>query len=96
MVKKKNLCLITFLTQSIILPIAMQTEIQSGPAKGVIAETSFAITGGRKALFSFSMSQGKDKPGNPITFSTIEVNPSFEDVILLSLRKIISQPINYI
>ena len=30
--------------------------------------------------FPFSMSQGeKDKPGQPITFTTIEVNPSFED-----------------
>ena len=63
------------------VPIAMQTEIKSGPAKGVIAETSFSDYQEVEGLyFPFSMSQGeKDKPGQPITFSSIEVNPTFED-----------------
>jgi hypothetical protein len=78
--KEESVSYYFFDTENFV-PIAMQSEIQSGPAKGVIAETSFSDYQEVEGLyFPFSMSQGeKDKPGQPITFTTIEVNPSFED-----------------
>ena len=50
-------------------------------SKGIISEVSFSDYQEVEGLyFPFSMSQGeKDKPGQPITFTTIEVNPEFVD-----------------
>jgi len=63
------------------VPIAMQAEIKSGQAKGMIAETKFSDYDEVDGLyFPFSMTQGvKDQPGQPITFSSIEVNPKIDD-----------------
>ena len=59
------------------VPIAMQEEIKSGQAKGMIAETKFSDYDEVEGLyFPFSMTNGvKGQPGQPITFSSIEVNP---------------------
>lgn len=59
------------------VPIAMQEEIKSGQAKGMIAETKFSDYDEVEGLyFPFSMTQSvKGQPGQPITFSSIEVNP---------------------
>lgn len=78
--KEESVSYYFFDTENFV-PIAMQSEIQSGPAKGVIAETSFSDYQEVDGLyFPFSMSQGeKDKPGQPITFTSIVVNPEVED-----------------
>jgi hypothetical protein len=78
--KEESVSYYFFDTENFV-PIAMQSEIQSGPGKGIISEVSFSDYQEVEGLyFPFSMSQGeKDKPGQPITFTTIEVNPEFVD-----------------
>ena len=63
------------------VPIAMQSEIKSGQAKGMISETTFSDYDEVDGLyFPFSMTQGvKGMPGQPISFSKIETNPKVED-----------------
>jgi len=63
------------------VPIAVQAEIKSGQTKGMIAETTFSDYDEVDGLyFPFSMTQGvKDQPGQPITFSSIEINPVVDD-----------------
>ncbi len=63
------------------VPIAMQSEVKSGPGKGMTQEVTFSdyqeVDG---IYFPFSMTQGvKGQPGSPITMETIELNPSIED-----------------
>jgi len=64
------------------VPIAVQTEIKSGQAKGMISEVTFSdyqeVENG--LYYPFSMTQGiKGQPGQPITITTIELNPKVED-----------------
>jgi len=64
------------------VPIAMQTEIKSGPAKGMISEVTMSdyqeVENG--LYLPYSMTQGiKGQPGQPITITTIELNPTIED-----------------
>ena len=63
------------------VPIAMQSEIKSGPGKGMISEVTFSDYQEVDGLyFPFSMTQGvKGQPGAPITISTIEINPTVDD-----------------
>ena len=63
------------------VPIAIQSEIKSGQAKGMISEITMSdyqeVDG---IYFPFSMTQGlKGQPGAPITISTIELNPTVDD-----------------
>ncbi len=62
--------------------IAMQSEITSGEAKGMISEVTFSDyqeIGG--LYFPFSMTQGvKDQPGVPISMSEIVLNPKVDDL----------------
>lgn len=63
------------------VPIAVQSEIKSGPAKGQISEVTMSdyqeVDG---MYFPFSMTQGvKDGQGQPITIVSIELNPSIDD-----------------
>lgn len=63
------------------VPIAVQSEIKSGPAKGQISEVTMSdyqeVDG---MYFPFSMTQGvKDGLGQPITIVSIELNPSIDD-----------------
>ena len=64
------------------VPIAMQSEITSGEAKGMISEVTFSDyqeIGG--LYFPFSMTQGvKDQPGVPISMSEIVLNPKVDDL----------------
>ena len=63
------------------VPIAVQSEITSGPAKGQTGQTTMSdyqeVDG---MYFPFSMTQGvKDGQGQPITIDTIELNPTVDD-----------------
>ncbi|GMN05253.1 hypothetical protein MTsPCn5_06410 [Croceitalea sp. MTPC5] len=63
------------------VPIAVQSEIKSGPAKGQTSETTMSdyqeVDG---MYFPFSMTQGvKDGQSQPITISAIELNPTVDD-----------------
>lgn len=63
------------------VPIAIQTEIKSGPAKGQTSEVTMSNYQEVEGIyFPFSMTQGlKGKPGQPITMSSIELNPKVDD-----------------
>jgi len=62
------------------VPIAVQSEIKSGPGKGMISEITFSDYQEVEGLFfPFSMTQGvKGQPGAPITITKIELNPKVE------------------
>ena len=63
------------------VPIAVQTEIKSGQAKGMVSEVTFSDYQEVDGLyFPFSLTQGiKGQPGAPITITSIELNPTIED-----------------
>ncbi|MCA0959226.1 outer membrane lipoprotein-sorting protein [Muricauda ruestringensis] len=63
------------------VPIAIHSEIKSGPAKGQISEITMSdyqeVDG---MYFAFSMAQGvKDGQSQPITIDAIELNPTIDD-----------------
>ncbi|PHQ55213.1 MAG: outer membrane lipoprotein-sorting protein [Lutibacter sp.] len=63
------------------VPIAIQSEIKSGQAKGMISEITMSdyqeVDG---IYFPFSMTQGiKGKPGSPLTITKIELNPEVSE-----------------
>ncbi len=63
------------------VPIAVQTEIKSGQAKGMVSEVTFSDYQEVDGLyFPFSLTQGiKGQPGAPITITSIELNPAIDD-----------------
>jgi hypothetical protein len=71
------------------VPLMIETELRSGPAKGMIAQNKFSDYQEVKSsnpkidglLFAFSMIQGaKGQPGSqPITISAIELNPKVDN-----------------
>jgi outer membrane lipoprotein-sorting protein len=67
------------------VPIAIQSEIKSGPAKGMMQEITFSDYQDVDGIyFPFSMTQGvKGQPGAPITIETIELNPTVEASIFV-------------
>ncbi|WP_291865337.1 outer membrane lipoprotein-sorting protein [Maribacter sp.] len=63
------------------VPIAVQTEVKSGPGKGMTSEVTFSdyqeVDG---IYFPFSMTQGvKGQPGSPLTIESIVLNPEVEE-----------------
>jgi len=64
------------------VPIAVQSEIKSGPRKGMMSQTTMSDYQEVDGLyFPFSMTQGlKDSQGEPITIDTIELNPSVDEI----------------
>jgi len=65
------------------VPIAVQSEIKSGPGKGMISEVTFSdyqeVDG---IYFAFSMTQGvKGQPGAPMNIKSIELNPEIDDSV---------------
>ena len=62
------------------VPIAVQSEIKSGPGKGMISEITFSDYQEVEGLFfPFSLTQGvKGQPGQPITITKIEINPKVD------------------
>jgi len=80
--KKENNVSFYFFDTENFVPIAIQTEIKAGPAKGQVSEitlSDYQEVGG--LYFPFSMTQGvKGQPGSqPITITKIELNPKVTD-----------------
>lgn len=62
------------------VPIAVQTELKSGPGKGMMTEITMSDYQEVDGLyFPFSMTRGvKGQPGSPMTFTKIELNPTVD------------------
>jgi outer membrane lipoprotein-sorting protein len=66
------------------VPLVVESEIKSGPAKGMISQSKFSdyqeVNG---LMFPFSLSSGaKGQPGGQtITFTTIELDPAVDDAV---------------
>lgn len=78
--EEENISFYFFDTENFV-PIAVQIEMKSGPAKGMISEVMMSdyqeVDG---IYFPFSLRQGvKGQPGTPISITTIELNPVLED-----------------
>lgn len=78
----ENISYYLFDTENFV-PIAVETELKSGPGKGYIAQSVFSDYQEVEGLyFAFSMTQGvKGQPGQAIVFDSIELNPVVEDSI---------------
>ncbi len=77
------------------VPIAVQTEIKQGQAKGMISEITFSDYDEVDGLyFAFTMTQGvKGQGGQPVTMDTIELNPEVEDsVFVFPEEQAVSEP----
>jgi len=77
--KEENVVFYFFDTENFV-PIAIQSEIKSGPAKGMMSEVTMSDYDEVDGLyFPFSMTQGvKGQPGAPISISKIELNPTID------------------
>ncbi|PIF01272.1 MAG: outer membrane lipoprotein-sorting protein [Maribacter sp.] len=78
--KEENVSFYYFDTENFV-PIAVQSEIKSGQAKGMVQEVTFSdyqeVDG---IYFPFSMTQGiKGQPGSPLVIESIELNPTVEE-----------------
>ncbi len=78
------------------VPIAVQSEIKSGQAKGMTQEITMSdyqeVDG---IYFAFAMTQGiKDGPSNPMTIESIELNPTIEDGFFTFPKEIIEEEKN--
>ena len=62
------------------VPIAVQSEVKTGQAKGMVQEVTFSDYQEVDGLyFPFSMTQGvKGQPGSPLTIESIVLNPTVE------------------
>jgi hypothetical protein len=78
-VKEEDISFYYFDTENFV-PIAIESEIKSGPGKGMTMEISFSDYEEVDGLyFPFSMTQGvKGQPGQPITMSEVILNPTVE------------------
>ena len=63
------------------VPIMTHEEVMSGPGKGMIMEAKMSDYQEVEGLYMpFSMTQGvKDQPGQPITITSIELNPTVDE-----------------
>ncbi len=80
--KEDNINFYYFDTENYV-PIVIQSEIRSGPMKGQTSESKMSdyqeVDG---IYFPFSMSQGlKGQPGQTMTITKIELNPTIEDSV---------------
>jgi outer membrane lipoprotein-sorting protein len=81
--KKENSVSFYYFDTENYVPIVVQKEIMSGPAKGKMSESKMSdyqeVDG---IYFPFSMSQGmKGQPGQVMTITKIELNPTIEDSV---------------
>ncbi len=78
--KEEDVSYYFFDTENFV-PISVQSEIKSGPAKGMISEITLSDYQEVDGLyFPFSMTQGvKDQGSSPLTILSIELNPAVED-----------------
>ncbi|MDG2194247.1 MAG: outer membrane lipoprotein-sorting protein [Polaribacter sp.] len=80
--KKEDNVSFYFFDMENYVPIAMQSEIKSGPGKGMISMVTMSDYQEVEGMyFPFSMTQGvKGQPGGqPITITKIELNPDVKD-----------------
>ncbi|MFK5889916.1 MAG: outer membrane lipoprotein-sorting protein [Flavobacteriaceae bacterium] len=77
--KEDNVSFYFFDTENFV-PLVVQAEIKSGPAKGKISETKFSDYQEVEGIyFPFSISQGlKGQPGQGVTIDTLIVNPKVD------------------
>lgn len=77
--KEDNITYYFFDTENFV-PIAIQSEIKSGPGKGMMSEITMSDYQEVDGLyFPFSMTQGvKGQPGAPLTITKIELNPTVD------------------
>jgi hypothetical protein len=63
------------------VPIMVHEEVMDGPGKGMIMESKMSDYQEVEGLYMpFSMTQGlKDQPGQPITITSIELNPTVDE-----------------
>ena len=63
------------------VPIMVHEEVMDGPGKGMIMESKMSDYQEVEGLYMpFSMTQGvKDQPGQPITITSIEINPTVDE-----------------
>jgi outer membrane lipoprotein-sorting protein len=78
--KEEDVSYYFFDTENFV-PIAIQSEIKSGPAKGMMSEVTMSDYQEVDGLyFPFSMTQGvKDQGSSPLTIISIELNPTIDD-----------------
>jgi outer membrane lipoprotein-sorting protein len=79
--KKEDSISYYFFDTENFVPIAVQTEVKSGPTKGMTQQITMSDYQEVDGLyFPFSMTQGvKGQPGGqPITITTIELNPTVD------------------
>lgn len=78
--KKEDSITYYFFDTENFVPIAIQTEIKSGPGKGMMSEITMSDYQEVDGLFfPFSMTQGvKGQPGAPLTITKIELNPTVD------------------
>lgn len=77
--KEDDISFYFFDTENFV-PIAVHSEVKSGPAKGKMGETTMSDYQDVDGLyFPFSMTQGvKDGQSQPITIESIELNPTVD------------------
>ncbi|NQX87004.1 MAG: outer membrane lipoprotein-sorting protein [Flavobacteriaceae bacterium] len=77
--EEENTSFYYFDTENFV-PIAVQTEIKSGPGKGMVSEVTMSDYQEVEGLyFPFSMTQGvKGQPGSPISIDKIALNPKID------------------
>lgn len=65
------------------VPLMQESELTSGPGKGMIAQTKWSDYQEVSGLtMPFSMAQGaKGQPSNPLTISAIEINPKIDPAV---------------
>ncbi len=75
------------------VPIAMQSEIKSGQAKGMIQEITMSDYQEIEGLyFPFSMTQGlKDGASSPLTIESIELNPVVDEASFAFPKEMVSE-----
>jgi len=90
--QEENVSFYFFDTENFV-PIAVQTEIKSGQAKGMVSEVTFSDYQEVDGLyFPFSLTQGvKGQPGAPITITSIELNPVIEDSAFAFPEEIVTE-----
>jgi outer membrane lipoprotein-sorting protein len=78
--KEENVSYYYFDSENFV-PLMVESEIKSGPAKGQISQIKFSDYQEVEGLyFPFSFSQGlKDQGGQAITMDKIELNPTVDD-----------------
>ena len=75
------------------VPIAVQSEIKSGQAKGMISQVTMSDYQEVEGIyFPFALTQGlKDKPGSPLTITSIELNPEVSDSLFKFPEEILEE-----